>query len=1080
MKWDWLSRKKQNDIQQNSQPSASTEGWTLGDSESLAGSGLGAYANQLIEEQYAAQHDGHYLISWDSLYRLLDNDEHATSVALLALPPRSVLVPHLVSDGSPADVDFRIRLDHWLAPAGPLPQSAVLRIGAVVRWQAGEELLPSSAYLLLGAMRELSTEGCHWTPEERLLATGRIQSLARVCRASTDDYLSQTDVVVPERLDIELVSEQAAGVPVIELIPRPEGSPPEWLSTFDAHDRVRARYDVVRPEGGMTHVALPEAMQAVLEHVKDAPGRRYASREADAFLHNPYPFLGDDAEAILRPEQFEAARQRAGIVERELDALPSDDGLEMLLLDTAGVATDVCEPMTDIAAAKALLAAATVARQAALPLFRWRTHRVVFSGTTPSALRQLGEWIAASAATPETLGVDEVFDLQAYSDRVVGFDGKPIHVPFLGKKDASRDWVPDNIQRHVSSTDPATGQNTSTALDEDQLSELEQATNQAERDGSAAVRVPGTTMEIQTDEARRWLSSFSEGIKKQPIAPSIPKNPQPGRATSLRILHNIEALEYGAAVALSPPNDIAATLPAALRPDVQLKQHQQYGVAWLQHRYGQCVQGIRGTLLADDMGLGKTLQCLCLMAWYRECRPSPKPCLVVAPVSLLENWKAEIDKFLDGSQGSTMLLYGQELARHRLPSAQLGDEFTNLGLKKLLRPGFARGATFVLTTYETLRDYELSFGRERWGILVCDEAQKIKTPGALVTRSAKAMQADFKIACTGTPVENSLADLWCLFDFFQPGLLGSLSEFTRVFRKTIELREDGHEAQIERLRKSIEPWVLRRMKSEVAELPPKIDEFHDESDPGVRAIPMSALQRKLYSEAVIGYKRAKEKAEEEEVQAGTLTLALLHRLRMICSNPLAAAQEGAELLSITENVLHSPKLRWLLDQLEQIKRRGEKVIVFTEYRDIQRLVQRAIGERFGVGVSIVNGSTTVDSLNDMSRQKIIDRFQAQPGFGAIVLSTTAVGFGVNIQKANHVIHFTRPWNPAKEDQATDRAYRIGQEKPVWVYCPTIAGDGYESFEQRLAERLSRKRALSQDLLAPESTVSWSDFEDLIA
>jgi hypothetical protein len=927
-------------------------------------------------------------------------------------------------------------------------------------------------------MQELSAEGCHWTPGERLLATGRIQSLARDCRASTDGYLAQTEVVVPERLDIELVSEQASGVPVVELIPRPEGAPDEWLDTFDAFDRVRARYDVVRPEGGMTHVALPEAMRAVLEHVKDAPGRRYASREADAFLHNPYPFLGDNAEAVLPPEQFEAARQRAGIVERELDAMPSDDGMEMLLLDTAGVATDICEPVTDIATAKALLAAATVARQAALPLFRWRTHRVVFSGTTPSALRQLGEWIAASAATPETLGVDEVFDLRAYSDRVVGFDGKPIHVPFLGKKDASRDWVPDNIQRHVASTDPATGQTTSAALDEDQLSELEQVTSQAQRDGSATVRVPGTNLDIPTDEARKWLSGFSEGIKKQPTAPSMPRNPQPGRATSLRILHNIEALEYGAAVALPSPDDVAAVLPAALRTQVQLKEHQRYGVAWLQNRHGQFAHGVRGALLADDMGLGKTLQCLCLMAWYREFQPSPKPCLVVAPVSLLENWKAEIDKFLDGSQGPTMLLYGQELARHRLPTAQMGDDFSNLGLKKFLRPGFAHDAAFVLTTYETLRDYELSFGREHWGILVCDEAQKIKTPGALVTRSAKAMQADFKIACTGTPVENSLADLWCLFDFFQPGLLGSLSEFTKVFRKTIELREDGHEAQIERLRESIEPWVLRRMKSEVAELPPKIDEFHDESDPGIRAIPMSSLQRRLYSEAVIGYKRAKDKAQEEQTQAGTLTLALLHRLRMICSHPLAAAQEGAERLSIEQNIQHSPKLRWLLNQLEQIKKREEKVIVFTEYRDIQRLVQRAIGETFDVEVNIVNGSTTVDALNDMSRQKIIDRFQAQPGFGAIVLSTTAVGFGVNIQKANHVIHFTRPWNPAKEDQATDRAYRIGQEKPVWVYCPTIAGNGFESFEQRLGERLARKRTLSQDLLAPEQTVNGADFENL--
>jgi SNF2 family DNA or RNA helicase len=342
------------------------------------------------------------------------------------------------------------------------------------------------------------------------------------------------------------------------------------------------------------------------------------------------------------------------------------------------------------------------------------------------------------------------------------------------------------------------------------------------------------------------------------------------------------------------------------------------------------------------------------------------------------------------------------------------------------------------------------------------------------------MQADFKIACTGTPVENSLADLWCLFDFFQPGLLGSLSEFTKVFRKPIELREDGHVEQIERLRAAIEPWVLRRMKSEVADLPPKVDETHEWFDPAVAAIPMSMLQRKLYSEAVVSYKREKEKAQDSEPSTGTLTLALLHRLRMICCNPLGVARGGADDLPVAEHLQHSPRLQWLVGQLEKIRQRDEKVIIFTEYRDIQRLVQRAIVENFQVDVSIVNGSTTVDSLKDESRQKIIDRFQERPGFGVIVLSTTAVGFGVNIQKANHVIHFTRPWNPAKEDQATDRAYRIGSEKPVWVYCPTVVGDGYESFEQRLAERLASKRALSQDLLAPEQSVTWTDFEDLVA
>src|SRR5690606_37566055 len=159
-------------------------------------------------------------------------------------------------------------------------------------------------------------------------------------------------------------------------------------------------------------------------------------------------------------------------------------------------------------------------------------------------------------------------------------------------------------------------------------------------------------------------------------------------------------------------------------------------------------------------------------------------------------------------------LYGEHLAQYRLTGSDVPAELRASGVRKALRDGFASDAAFVLTTYETLRDYQLSLAREKWGILVCDEAQKIKTPGTMVTRAAKAMQAEFKIACTGTPVENSLADLWCLFDFFQPGLLDSLSSFTKVFRQKIEQREDGHDALVDSLRSQISPWVLRRMKSE--------------------------------------------------------------------------------------------------------------------------------------------------------------------------------------------------------------------------------------------------------------------------
>jgi SNF2 family DNA or RNA helicase len=262
------------------------------------------------------------------------------------------------------------------------------------------------------------------------------------------------------------------------------------------------------------------------------------------------------------------------------------------------------------------------------------------------------------------------------------------------------------------------------------------------------------------------------------------------------------------------------------------------------------------------------------------------------------------------------------------------------------------------------------------------------------------------------------------------------------------------------------------MKSEVAKLPKRIDHNHQDADFEWR-LPMSGLQQRLYMATVQQYRRLAEK----EMQ-GTAILQVLHTLRMICSDPLACAHENAEFLPIEDHLKGSPKLAWLLDRLSVIRTKGEKAIVFTEYRDLQRLIQRAVVHRFDFRPEIVNGGTSVDPRHDASRQALIDRFQAARGFGVIILSTTAVGFGVNVQGANHVIHFTRPWNPAKEDQATDRAYRIGQKRDVFVYCPTIMGSNFESFDQRVDALLTQKRVLSHDILAGTQEITLEEFKGL--
>jgi len=241
-------------------------------------------------------------------------------------------------------------------------------------------------------------------------------------------------------------------------------------------------------------------------------------------------------------------------------------------------------------------------------------------------------------------------------------------------------------------------------------------------------------------------------------------------------------------VAIAPPSGAPAAarasppaLPAALRPETLLKAHQEEGVSWLQHLWSHSPR-ISGCVFADDMGLGKTLQLLTFIHWYLE-QGGTDPMLVVAPVSLLENWRNEVHRFFAEGSARLLTLYGKEPASAKLSRDALDAALLEKDLTRFLRPGWLGDAQIVLTTYETLRDQEFSFSAIRWAMVVCDEAQKIKSPNALVTRAAKKQNARFRIACTGTPVENTLTDLWCLFDFVQPRLLGALNQFSRRYTR---------------------------------------------------------------------------------------------------------------------------------------------------------------------------------------------------------------------------------------------------------------------------------------------------------
>ena len=517
--------------------------------------------------------------------------------------------------------------------------------------------------------------------------------------------------------------------------------------------------------------------------------------------------------------------------------------------------------------------------------------------------------------------------------------------------------------------------------------------------------------------------------------------------------------------------------PAAIRPNVKLLDHQERGLKWLQVLW---IRGYKGVLLADDMGLGKTLQALGFMAWVQELMDNgqlpPKPMLIVAPVALLENWKEEYRRFLEPIWGPFIELHGAGLRQFKkrdLAGAlsvkkeiEIKDKedaeaiIFSSGRSLLLEIDKIPKKAVVITTYETLRDYQFSFGLIDWAVIVVDEAQKIKTPTALVTTAVKAMKYEFGIALTGTPVENSWVDLWSIMDFVQPAHLGSLKEFVAQYHNPLRKPETNREALGQSLRNKVSPLLKRRMK-----------EDHLKGLPEKYVCPYEIEMPQIQLEHYLGIiQKARESLPDPlSGQRKQHIFSVIGTLRDISLHPYLPIfnEQGLVDFSDEEIINASARLMKTTEILDKICQKGEKAIVFLISRKMQRVLQRLIKNRYGIYAHIINGEVTGGR-----RKSLIDAFQSTNGFNVIIMSPEAAGVGLNVTAANHVIHLSRPWNPAKEDQATDRVYRIGQKRPVFVHVPLAVHPMFDNeickgtFDLKLHRLLEHKRQLSRSVLLP--------------
>jgi superfamily II DNA or RNA helicase len=674
---------------------------------------------------------------------------------------------------------------------------------------------------------------------------------------------------------------------------------------------------------------------------------------------------------------------------------------------------------------------------------------------------------AAIAHALESAGEDTVpgqlfVETKHYSDRVEGLGlwERP-QLPWLTRRPNA--WLPEAgwiVDGPVSELAP---------LSAEELAQVEKDIQTAEIRGDAHVVIRGCPIpidsapEVLAEERRRSAKTPQEDGSTSEDSRTDDHDKDPKQRLVLLIKKtNFDGVEYELGLKRRTALIDAAAPPAARMGSTPLKHHQSEGFRWLVQTW---TAGWPGVLLADDMGLGKTYQALAFLAWLKANAAALRaqgtthgPYLIVAPTALLRNWEKEsLDRLSELGLGQRIDAYGSALKQLKLPRPAEGNDHDTLDVAQL------READWILTTYETLTDHERSFARIAYSVVLFDEMQKIKSPDTLNTKAAKALNAEFVVGLTGTPIENRMEDLWCLFDRLIPGFLGDLKGFSKAFQQETPEKLSELKRTLDTPLQAAPPVMKRRMKVDILEgLPTKQEKKY----PTV----MPAAQARAYRELI-------QEARGSGDRSRGFMLKVLHGMRGVSLHP-----DDPSSIDLTSKarfdafVRGSARLSTTVRLLEQIASRNEKALLFIESLAMQEVLARGLAMSFELDRKppVINGSTPGER-----RLAIVESFEKSgDGFGVLILSPKAAGVGLNIVAANHVIHLSRWWNPAVEDQCNDRAYRIGQTKPVSIHIPMATHPDLpnESFDEVLDRLLEAKRRLSRDMLTPPT--SDSDVESL--
>jgi hypothetical protein len=642
-------------------------------------------------------------------------------------------------------------------------------------------------------------------------------------------------------------------------------------------------------------------------------------------------------------------------------------------------------------------------------------------------------------------------ETRQFSDRVTGLGlWEPPQLPWLSK--LSTRWLPEIIPVEIA------GERVNVTRKE--FGQLEDDVKSAESSGTSEIDF--RERKVKVDDARRGIDKAKQfletGGEREPSPDDDARGsdeeseelPPSGQIVTL-LKTNFEALEYKA-VRRPRRAWVEQREIEAFGTRTRFMPHQDEGFAWLVESW---LAGWPGVLLADDMGLGKSYQALAFLAWVKRNQDIAVqrglrrrlPILVVAPTALLDNWIKESKIHLfDNALGQNRAdVFGSGIRKFRnAEPAAAGTEALNW--RKI------EEHDWVLTTYETLADYQTSFARILFVIGVFDEIQKIKDPGTLNSASSKSVNAEFALGLSGTPVENRIEDLWSVMDRVNPGFLGELKRFSSAYRDA-EIEE--FRALSDMLMKPVDgapAIVLRRMKADVLEgLPPKTID--------ARRVDMPESQQRKFEEIVRGWDVAKARGR------GAM-LEVVQKLRAVSLFPGDPAKfDLTTRKGVADWKGQSARLARSFEILHELEAKGQRGLIFVEHRGMQTLLAQAVSTEFDIEPPmIINGATP-----GARRPAMVDEFEARKTkFDLMVLSPKAAGVGLTILSANHVIHLSRWWNPAIEDQCNDRVYRIGARLPVTIHIPIAVHPrfGDESFDVQLDKLIESKRKLSHGLLMP--------------